>query len=144
MFQKLDEVEALFSDLEKRLSSPDVVNNQFQFQKLSKEHASLLEVVAAYREYRKIKQDYEHNLQIIKEDSGEIKELALDENTSLEPEISRLERRLKVLLLPKDPNDDKKYSVRNSSRRRRRRSGYFCGQSIQDVHQICRTDWVDS
>jgi peptide chain release factor 1 len=107
MFHKLDEVEALFSDLEKRLSSPDVVSNQFQFQKLSKEHASLLEVVAAYREYRKIKQDYEHNQQIIKEDSGELKDLALEENSSLEPEIGRLERRLKVLLLPKDANDDK-------------------------------------
>jgi len=107
MFQKLDEVEALFADIEVRLTSPDVVGNALQFQKLSKEHANLQPIVQTYREYRKLKQDFVQNQQIIKEESGELKDLALDENAQLEPELAKLERQLKILLLPKDPNDDK-------------------------------------
>jgi peptide chain release factor 1 len=107
MFHRLDEVEAHFEDLEKRLSSPDVVGNPFQFQKRSKEHSSLQPLVATYREYRKLKTDFEQNLAIIKEESGELKEMAAEENASLEGELTKVEHRLKILLLPKDPNDDK-------------------------------------
>jgi peptide chain release factor 1 len=107
MFQKLDEVEAHYQDIEMRLTSPDIAANQIQFQKLSKEHSSLQPIVFTYRELRKMKQDFQQNLQIIREETGELKELALQENTELEPEIEKLERRLKILLLPRDPNDDK-------------------------------------
>lgn len=107
MFQKLDEVEAVFQDIENRLSSPAVVGNQTQFQKLSKEHSNLLPLVTTYRQYRRLQEQYDQNQQIIREDSGELKELAQEENQSLEGELKTLEHSLKVLLLPKDPNDDK-------------------------------------
>jgi peptide chain release factor 1 len=107
MFHKLDEVEAHFQDIEVRLTSPDVVSNQNLFQKLSKEHSSLQPLVHTYREYRKMREDFTANEALIREDSGELKQMALEENQQLEPELAKLERRLKVLLLPKDPNDDK-------------------------------------
>lgn len=107
MFHKLDEVEAHFQDIEVRLTSPDVVSNQNLFQKLSKEHSSLQALVQTYREYRKMKEDFTANEILIREDSGELKEMALEENHHLEGELAKLERRLKVLLLPKDPNDEK-------------------------------------
>lgn len=107
MFHKLDEVEAHFKDLEKRLSSPDIVSNPSQFQKLSKEHSGLQELVSVYREYRQLKLEYQQNAELIQEYSGELKDLAVQENSRIEPEIEKLEHRLKVLLLPKDPNDDK-------------------------------------
>lgn len=107
MFRKLDEVEAHFLDVEARLTSPDVVSNPPLFQKLSKEHSNLAPLVATYREFRKAQQHFQENLQLIQEDSGELKEMALEENKQLEPEIAKMERRLTILLLPKDPNDDK-------------------------------------
>ncbi|MFM8316647.1 MAG: peptide chain release factor 1 [Deltaproteobacteria bacterium] len=107
MFHKLDEVEAHFQDIEVRLTSPAVVSNQILFQKLSKEHSGLQALVQTYREYRKLRSDFLANEVLIREDSGELKEMALEENHRLEGELAQLERRLKVLLLPKDPNDDK-------------------------------------
>jgi len=108
MYQKLSEVEAHFQDIENRLTSPELANNQNLFQKLSKEHSNLLPLVTTFREYRELKKNFDQNLQMIREDdAGELKDMALEENKSLEPVLAKLERRLKVLLLPKDPNDDK-------------------------------------
>ena len=107
MFHKLDEVEAVFQDIEMRLTSPDVASNQNQFQKLSKEHSNLLPIVTVYRQLRKLKQDFAQNETLIREDSGELRELAQDENKDIEKEIVSLEQKLKILLLPKDPNDEK-------------------------------------
>jgi peptide chain release factor 1 len=107
MFHKLDEVEAHFQDIEVRLTSPDVVSNQNLFQKLSKEHSNLQALVQTYREYRKLRSDFVANEALIREDSGELKDMALEENRNLEGELAQLERRLKILLLPKDPNDEK-------------------------------------
>ncbi len=107
MYQKLEEVEAHFQDIENRLTSPDIVSNQALFQRLSKEHANLQALVATFREYKQIHGNFRQNEQIIKEESGELVQMALEENKDLAPQIEKLERRLKVLLLPKDPNDDK-------------------------------------
>ena len=107
MFRKLDELEALLRDIEQRLTSPELANNQNQFQKLSREHSNLAPIVATYKEYRKLKNDFAHNEEMIREDSGELRELAQEENKEIEPQFAVLERRLKILLLPKDPNDDK-------------------------------------
>lgn len=111
MFQKLDSVEVHFHTIEKRLSSPEVVSNQALFQKLSKEHASLQELIRVYQEYRRLKNEFDSNAQMIQEDNGELREMALEENKRLEVELPRLERRLKVLLLPKDPNDERNIMI---------------------------------
>ena len=107
MFKKLDEVEAVFEDMESRLTSPGIANNASQFQKLSKEHAGLLPLVTAYREFKQFKKHYDENLELIQTESGELKDIALGENQDLEKEMTLKERELRILLLPKDPNDDR-------------------------------------
>jgi peptide chain release factor 1 len=111
MFHKLDEVELHFADVETRLTSPAVVNNTQLFQKLSKEHANLQPLVETYRHFRQVKNRFEENKDIIEQESGELKDLAAEENKDLEIELKGLERKLKILLLPKDPNDDKNTMV---------------------------------
>lgn len=111
MFHKLDEVELHYADVETRLTSPEVVNNTQLFQRLSKEHANLQPLVETYRHFRQVKNQFQENKDIIEQESGELKDLAVEENKSLENELVVLERKLKVLLLPKDPNDDKNTMV---------------------------------
>jgi len=107
MFQKLDEVVAHFEEVEARLNSPEVGSNAQLFQKLSKEYSSLLPIVTNYRQLRALNQNYEQNLLMIKEESGDLREMAAEENREIEPKRVQLEHELKILLLPKDPNDDK-------------------------------------
>ncbi len=111
MFHKLAEVEAHFQDLEVRLNSPDSAKDPYQFQKLSKEHSNLIPLVEAYRLYRRATEAFAQNEQMIREDSGELKQMALEDNVSLTQEIKELTQKIKVLLLPKDPNDDKNIMV---------------------------------
>ncbi len=107
MFQKLDEVEAHYNSIEARLSSPGIANDTALFQKLSKEHSDLAPVISLYREYRMAKDAFDGNLGLIKGNDAELRELAVEENRELEPKLKEIEKRLQVLLLPKDPNDDK-------------------------------------
>jgi peptide chain release factor 1 len=107
MFEKLEEVEAHYEDIEVRLTSPDVAAQPQLFQKLSKEHSGLQELVRSYREYKQLKSHFAQNLKLIAEESGELKDLALEENKELEPKILELEKAITILLLPKDPNDDR-------------------------------------
>lgn len=107
MFEQLDQVESAYQDIEKKLSSPEVISNQSLFQKLSREHKNLGELVATYRQYREIQAALQSNQQIINTESGELREMAIEENKILEGRLPEIARRLRILLLPKDPNDDK-------------------------------------
>ena len=107
MFDKIAELERRFEELESLLSDPEVLGNQPEFRKLSKEHAGLSELVAAFREYKKILADMEDNRELLKEPDQEMREMAQAELLSLEERRSTLESEIKLLLLPKDPNDDK-------------------------------------
>jgi peptide chain release factor 1 len=111
MFQKLDQVLSHYQEIERRLTAPDTAANQPLYQKLSKEHSDLQELVATYREYKKLKEDFEQNEQLIKEDTGELRAMALEENKRIQEQFPKYERKMKVLLLPKDPNDDKNIMV---------------------------------
>ena len=107
MFAKLESLERKYEDLERQLSAPDVVSDQERFRKLSKTHSDLSDVVAAFREYKKIAQDLEDNQEMVQDPDPEIRELALAETKALKEAQVELEARLKVLLLPKDPMDEK-------------------------------------
>jgi len=135
MFAKLDEVEALFEDIEQRLTSPAVVGNQVLFQKLSKEHSGLLPLVTTYRQFKKLKNDFAHNEEMAHQETGELKELAQEENKALEPELQTLERRLKVLLLPKDPNDDKNTLLEIRAGAGGDEAGIFAGDLFKMYHK---------
>ncbi|WP_026841192.1 peptide chain release factor 1 [Citrifermentans bremense] len=107
MFEKIAELERRFEELESLLSDPEVLGNQTEFRKLSKEHSGLAELVAAYREYKKILSDIDDNKELLKEPDQEMREMAQAELLSLEARREVLEGEIKLLLLPKDPNDDK-------------------------------------
>jgi len=107
MFDKIAELERRFEELESLLSDPVVLANQTEFRKLSKEHAGLAELIAAFREYKKVLADVADNRELLKEPDQEMREMAQAELLSLEDRRAALESEIKLLLLPKDPNDDK-------------------------------------
>jgi peptide chain release factor 1 len=107
MFEKIADLETRFEELESLLSDPEVLANQSEFRKLSKEHAGLADLIAAFREYKKLLSDIEDNKELLKEPDQEMREMAQAELQGLEERREALEADIKVLLLPKDPNDDK-------------------------------------
>jgi peptide chain release factor 1 len=107
MFKKLKEIEVRYHELEQLLSDPAVVANRTEFQKLAKEHADLTEIVDAYREYDKTSVQLDDDLDLLKDSDEELKELLKEEIPELREILETLENTLKILLLPKDPNDDR-------------------------------------
>ena len=105
MFQKLEAVERRFEELNEKISDPEVIARQDEWKNLMKEHANLVDVVAKFREYKKAKADFEEAKQMVGD--PELKELAEMELEDLRNKIPHLEEELKILLIPKDPDDDK-------------------------------------
>lgn len=108
MFDKLDDILIHYEELMLELSSPDVTADAKKFQKLMKEQADLTPIVDAYKEYKQAKQAIEDSLLMLEEESDEeMRELAKMELSDSKKKVEELEQTIKVLLLPKDPNDDK-------------------------------------
>ncbi|MDR3607722.1 MAG: peptide chain release factor 1 [Oligoflexia bacterium] len=107
MFDKLDEVERRYLEIESRLSDPEIGNQPAEFRRLSQEHANLQDLVAEYRHYRKLSADIASNRELTGEKDPEIAEMAHDELKRLEPALEESKHKLQILLLPKDPNDEK-------------------------------------
>lgn len=109
MFDKLDFIEDKYKELAAKCADPDVIANQPVWQKHAKEMGEMEPIVKKYDEYKKVKEDIQGAKEMIDEagDDEEMKELAKEELNGLEARIDPLEEELKVLLLPKDPNDDK-------------------------------------
>jgi peptide chain release factor 1 len=105
MMDKIEELERRYQELEAMLSDPAVISNQPEFRKLSREHSDLSELVAAYRRYRKVLVDISDNREMLAD--PDMKEMAEDELKALEAEKEQLDAEIRLLLLPKDPNDDK-------------------------------------
>lgn len=112
MFDRLDDLLKKFEELTQELNNPDVVQDQSRFRKLMKEQSDLSPIVEAYTAYKKAKQTVEDSLMILEEENDEeMREMAKEELSDAKKEIERLEQELKILLLPKDPNDDKNIMV---------------------------------
>ena len=108
MFDRLDDILIHYEELMLELNSPSVAEDQNRFRKLMKEQADLLPLVEAYKQYKQAKQDVEDSLALLEEENDEdMRELAKEELSSAKDRIEDLENQLKILLLPKDPNDDK-------------------------------------
>src|ERR1700684_1404718 len=108
LFQKLENIESRYEELTQQLSSPEVHNDSARFQKLAKTHADMAEMVARYREWKEIEKGLLGTKQMLVEaKDAELKQLAHDEERELEGRRETVERELKFLMLPKDPNDDK-------------------------------------
>ncbi len=107
MFARLDDIKKRYKELESKLSDPDVIKDQKTFRQLAKEHSDLGEIVRTYDRYLQVQQEIEDNRQMLGDSDPEIRKLAKDELEALEKESEDLTERLKILLLPKDPNDEK-------------------------------------
>ena len=105
MFEKLEAVEKRYDELTKLISDPEVIANQAEWQKLMKEHASIEDIVLKFREYKKEKQAMEEAEELLHD--PEMKELAETEYYEAKDKLPKIEEELKILLIPKDPDDDK-------------------------------------
>lgn len=108
MLHKLDKIEETYDELTELLSQPDIIADQSKYQKYAKSHSDLTDVVAKYREYKSITQQIKDSKEmLISEKDEEFREMLVEELSDLEKREVIAEAELKVLLLPKDPNDEK-------------------------------------
>ena len=109
MFQKLDAVEKRFEELTEKISDPEVISNQNEWRELMKEHAELEPIVEKYREYKKMQKQYEEAKEIVDDSSAdkELKDLAEMEMLEAKEKLPQIEEEIKILLIPKDKDDDK-------------------------------------
>src|SRR3989475_7381333 len=107
MLDRLAEVEKRYQQLESLLTDPQLRGKQREYTKVAKERAELEEIVSRYREWKKIEQEIQENRELLNEKDDAIRELAKEEMAALRARKEDLENRLKVLILPKDPNDSK-------------------------------------
>ena len=112
MFDKLEDLRIRLDEILNELQEPDVASDPNRFRKLMKEQSELTPIVEAYKEYKACKQNIEESLELLNEESDEdMRELAKEELNESKARVEELEHELKILLLPKDPNDDKNVVV---------------------------------
>ncbi len=107
MFSKIKEIEKQYEAFEMELASPDIMRDQKAYQKIAKEHSQLMPIVTAYRKYRSIQDEIRGNKTLLNDPDPEIKQMAKEEIAALTEDLTALENKLKILLIPKDPNDEK-------------------------------------
>ena len=108
MFERLNQIEAKYDELTRALASPEVIGDSSRYQKTAKAHSELSEIVDKYREYKDLQRGIEESKTMIQEESdAELKAYAQEELTRLEERLVATEGELKMLLVPKDPNDEK-------------------------------------
>jgi peptide chain release factor 1 len=112
LYEKLNQIESRYDEMTQELSSPDVHSDSARYQKLARSHSELGEMVAKYRERKEIEKGLQGAKQLLAEtDDPEMKQMAQEEERALEARRETVERELKLLLIPKDPNDEKNVIV---------------------------------
>lgn len=110
--EKLEKLNEHYDTITTELSDPAVIANQQRYQQLAKEHAGLTEIAEGYREYLRLSREVAQTDELLSDDlDQEMREMAAEERASLQKELEALSERLKFLLIPKDPNDDKNVIV---------------------------------
>ncbi len=107
MFDRLEQLEDRYKELEKELSDPTLVSDQARFQKVAKQHRDMVPVIERFREYKRVQTSVAEAQAMLNEDDPDLKAMAQEELTGLEGRLPEIEEQLKIMLLPKDPNDDK-------------------------------------
>ncbi len=133
MFDRLDHIEAQFRDLEQQLADPSVHGDGQRYTELLKRHAELGEIVRAYREYREVGGDLEAAREMAQEAAGDERDAMREETEQLTARQERLLEELKVLLLPKDPNDEKDVIVEIRAGAGGDEAGLFAGE-LRDMY----------
>ncbi|HOK48166.1 MAG TPA: peptide chain release factor 1, partial [Bryobacteraceae bacterium] len=104
---KLDQTEARYEELSRQMADPALIGDPEKYRKVAKAARDLEEIVSKYREWKTVRRNLEEARQMLEDSDPELRAMAEDEVARLTPEIARLEQELKILLLPKDPNDEK-------------------------------------
>src|SRR5499425_2765643 len=108
MFERLDQIEARYEELTRALASPEIINDSAKYQKTAKAHSELTGIVEKYREYKDLTRGIAESKAVLADEKDpDMRAYAQDELTQLESRVGQVEADLKVLLLPKDPNDEK-------------------------------------
>lgn len=112
MFDKLEDILLRYQEIEEEMLNPSVVNDQNRYKKLRKEQSDLAEIAEKYQEYKETQKNIADSLAMLEEESDEeIRELAKEELNECKEKLTAIEEQLKILLLPKDPNDEKNVIV---------------------------------
>lgn len=140
MWDKLIEVEQRFEELATMLSQPEVISNRTLFSKYSKEHKDLTEIVATYRAYKKAKEELDGSKELLAASKDEeMIAMAQDEMRLLGQELEGLEKQLQILLLPKDPNDEKNVILEIRAGAGGDESGIFAGELLRMYTRYAET-----
>jgi peptide chain release factor 1 len=108
MFERLDQIEAKYGELTSQLASPEIIGDSSKYQKVAKAHSDLTPVVEKYREFKDLKKGLAETREMLAHESDtEMRAMAEEELAGLEPRLAAAEQELKILLVPKDPNDEK-------------------------------------
>ena len=143
MFEKLESLESKYNELMEALSTPEVIADQSKYQKFAKAHAELTDVVNTFREYKiAVKGLEDSRMMLSEEHDSDMEEMIREEIQDLEKRKEELAQYIRVLLLPRDPNDDKKRHYGNSCWHRRRRGGAVCIRPFPDVLPLRRKPGV--
>ena len=131
MFKRLNEIVARYEELESLLSDASVLGRQTLYQKYAREHAELQDLVETFREYQKTNLRIEEGQALLRENDEELKTIVKEEMPELRERIESLEDRLKILLLPKDPNDDRNVFLEIRAGTGGDEAGLFVGDLIR-------------
>jgi len=107
MFDRLEQIEARFEEIGRQMADPEVLNDHEKYQKVAKQHRDLEPIIDKFREYREVKTGMADARTMMGESDPEIRAMAQEELAVLEERAPKIEEELKLLLLPKDPNDEK-------------------------------------
>jgi peptide chain release factor 1 len=132
MFHKLDFIQEKYADLSMKVSDPEIINNQSEWQKYVRELADIEPIVNQYKEYKGVKEGIEEAKSILEESNDEeLREMAKMELSDLEGKIGDIEEQLKLLLVPKDPNDEKNVIVEIRAGAGGDEAGLFAGDLLR-------------
>ena len=138
MFERLDQIEARYEELTRALSSPETMNDSAKYQKTAKAHSEVSSIVEKYREFKDLKRGIAESKAVLADEKDpDMRAYAQEELDKLEARVGGVEDELKVLLLPKDPNDEKDVILEIRAGRGRR-SHAFCRGNVQDVYPLRR------
>ena len=133
MFERLQELEDTYVDIERQLADPEVIADSARYTELAKRHGELGDIISTFRRYREVQGDLEAAREMAQSGDGADAELMREEAASLQAELDRLEKRLQVLLLPSDPNDPKDVIVEVRAAAGGDEAGLFAGE-LRDMY----------
>ena len=145
MFDKLDDLLIRFEEVLNELGEPDVTSNPDRFQKLMKEQSDLQPIVDTYKEYKKNKETIQDSLSMLEEEKDEdMREMLKEELSDAKKRVEELEHELKILLLPKDPNDNKNVIVEIRAGAGGDEAALFAAEIYRMYVKICRIQALEN